>query len=309
MAYLQRKSFLKIIPTRNLGFLSRRKSENVPEKVAISKIIRFGKPVVIPLISSWTLLGVSTGVTMTIPKKIGQLLDYSVNPDLLALIDPLVLQMSGLIVLGAIANASRLYLQAYSSEGIQKYLRQKTYANLVNQPPSYYDKQNVSSAEIISRMTSDTQVLGKGIAEQSSGFLRSGAQLTIGLSMAYSISPDLLLYASPLLIPTIAIASILGNEVAKYSNLTQKRLSESSKITNETLGVGLKTVQVFQKEQYEISRFSKAVQRVNLSAMTEAKYRSMMFGFNGLAGNAGILARFLKIDVHKLFKNMTIKFV
>lgn len=162
----------------------------------------------------------------------------------------------------------------------------------MNQPPSYYDKKNVSSAEIISRMTSDTQVLGKGIAEQSSGFLRSGAQLTIGLSMAYSISPDLLLYATPLLIPTIAIASILGNEVAKYSNLTQKRLSESSKITNETLGVGLKTVQVFQKEQYEISRFSKAVQRVNLSAMTEAKYRAMMFGFNGLAGNAGILAWF-----------------
>merc|ERR1712156_86223 len=184
----------------------------------------------------------STAVTMSIPKRIGELIDYCLKPEFYSLIEPLCTETAVLILCGGAANFLRLLLQARASEGIQLDLRNRSYDNLIVQQPEYFDKHRLSSPEIVSRLASDSNFVGVGITEQTVGTIRSTLQLIAGTYMALSISPELMLKAGVAIPFIIGVSRITGKKVSKYSNLGQASLANSSKIANETLGPGFKTV-------------------------------------------------------------------
>merc|ERR1712071_608923 len=115
-----------------------------------------------------------------------------------------------------------------------------------------------------------------------------GIQLAAGTYLAINISPDLLIRACIAIPLIIGVSRYTGSKVANYSNQVQTNLADSSKIANETLGAGFKTVHTFNKQNYEMGRYKKATSTIFKSAMDMAKWRSTMFGFNTVSGNLAL---------------------
>lgn len=59
----------------------------------------------------------------------------------------------------------------------------------------------------------------------------------------------------------IGVSRYSGAKVAKFSNIVQTNLANSSKIANETLGAGFKTVHSFNKQNYEFLGINKQLLR------------------------------------------------
>ena len=83
----------------------------------------------------------------------------------------------------------------------------------------------------------------------------------------------------------VAVSNLCGKQASKYSNTTHSQLVNSSRIANETLGIGLKTVHVFNKQKQENTRYFASVSKLRDIALKETAWGSGMFGFNTAAGN------------------------
>lgn len=240
------------------------------------------------LAASLAALGASTSVTMYIPKQIGRLLDFSTNPALHDQIWPLMEWTGGVITAGALANFCRIYLQKSAVENILKSMRHKTYTSLVDKSQTYYEKKKLTSTEAVSRLNEDIRMISEVIGEETGQVLRSLLVLSIGFYNAYTISPYLVGQAAIAIPAIIGTSAVLGRINKKIVQEKQKSTAETSKFVNESLG-NLTTVKIFEKENYEISRYNQLIRSLKNLGIKSGKYEALMFAFNGFSGNVAIM--------------------
>ncbi|KAG0229847.1 ATP-binding cassette permease mdl1 [Actinomortierella wolfii] len=238
------------------------------------------------------LLIVSSGISMTVPFAMGKIIDIVTHSqeslEAFGLTLPqMFLGLAGVFVMGSLANAGRMFIMRVSGERIVVRLRQQLFDSIIKQEIAFFDTNK--TGDLISRLSLDTNVVGKSLTFNIADGLRSVIMATSGVTMMTYVSPHLTAIMMAI-VPPVAIGAVYyGRYVKNLSKQTQEALGEITKVAEERIG-NIRTVRAFAKEDDELQRYSLRVQDVFALAKKEAFASASFFSMAGFSGNMTILA-------------------
>lgn len=167
--------------------------------------------------------------------------------------------LAGVMCFGAAANYGRIIILRIVGERVVARQRSKLFRRTFVQDAEFFDANRVG--DLISRLSSDTLIVGKSITQNLSDGLRAVVSCCAGFgAMAYvslKLSSVLLV-----LLPPIGVGAFFyGRAIRNLSRTIQKNLGTLTKIAEERLG-NVKTSQAFAAEVSEIARYNNQVKTI-----------------------------------------------
>ncbi|KAH6889994.1 P-loop containing nucleoside triphosphate hydrolase protein [Thelonectria olida] len=259
----------------------------------IWRLIRIARPELRWLSIAFVFLVISSSVTMSIPFSVGRILDLATKGDvedvrLFGLtMNQFFFGLGTILTLGAMANFGRVVLLRIVGERVVARLRSQLYRRTYVQDAEFFDANRVG--DLISRLSSDTVIVGKSVTQNISDGLRALFSGGAGFAIMVWTSPKLtgLLL---LMFPPIAVGAFLyGRAIRNISRSIQKNLGTLTKIAEERLG-NIKTSQAFVGEVQEVGRYNRQIRKIFALGKRESLVAATFFASTGWAGNMTILA-------------------
>ncbi|KYK59721.1 hypothetical protein DCS_00855 [Drechmeria coniospora] len=257
------------------------------------RLIKVARPELRWLGVAFVFLVISSSVTMSIPFSVGRILDLATKGDVDDVrlfgftMNQFFMGLGAVLTLGAMANFGRVILLRIVGERVVARLRSQLYRRTYVQDAEFFDANRVG--DLISRLSSDTVIVGKSVTQNLSDGLRALFSGGAGFAIMVWTSPQLtgLLL---LMFPPIAIGAFFyGRAIRNVSRTIQKNLGTLTKIAEERLG-NIKTSQAFVGEVQEVSRYNKQIRRIFWLGKKESLIAATFFASTGWAGNMTILA-------------------
>jgi len=142
---------------------------------------------------------------------------------------------------------------------------------------------------LISRLGSDTIIVGKSITQNLSDGLRSLVSGAAGFAMMGYVSLKLTGILALIGPPVAIVAFLSGRSLRTLSRKIQKNLGTLTKIAEERLG-NVRTSQAFVGEVQEAARYNRQIKRIFGLGKKEAVVAAGFYGSTGLMGNLTIIA-------------------
>ena len=257
------------------------------------RLIKIARPEAGVLGWAFLFLIISSSIGMTIPFSIGKFLDVATKAEeggntLYGFdLSTLYLALGGVLVIGAGANYGRIIILRIVGERIVTRLRSQLFRRTFVQNAEFFDANRVG--DLISRLSSDTVIVGKSITQNLSDGLRSLVSGVAGLTLMAYVSLKLTSVLA-ICFPPVAIGTFFyGRAIRNLSRKIQKNLGTLTKIAEERLG-NVRTSQAFAGEILEVARYNKQVKKIFALGKREAYISATYFSATGLAGNMTILA-------------------
>ena len=226
------------------------------------------------LIVAWlTFLALSSAATLTLPVAVRFVIDEGFRAADAAYVDRAFLLLLGVAVVLAVATALRFFFVSSLGERVAADLRRAVYDRLLGLDQAFYE--STRTGELLSRLTTDTELVQTVVGSGASVAVRSAVTLT-GASIALVwTSPKLAGYAA-LVIPLILLPMILfGRRVRGLSRESQDRIADTSALASETLNA-IHTVQSYTREARMSARFGEAVLSTLETARRRIRTRSLL---------------------------------
>ncbi|MGF1446087.1 MAG: ABC transporter transmembrane domain-containing protein [Pikeienuella sp.] len=234
-----------------------------PEKRAKSKRIRALRGLA-PFLAPYgpLILGVAvallsaTAFTLALPIAFRRVIDgFSIEN--IDLIDQYFLALIGVALALAVATALRFYLVTLLGERVIADIRRGVFEHVSRMSPAFYEK--LMTAEVLTRLTSDTTVIQGVVGSTASIALRNILILIGGIVMLLVTSPKLT--AMTLLIVPICVFPILflGRRVRRLSREAQDLVAEAASRAGELLQAA-STVQAMTYERTAQAQFAERVE-------------------------------------------------
>ncbi|HEY7865861.1 MAG TPA: ABC transporter transmembrane domain-containing protein [Psychromonas sp.] len=239
----------------------------------LKAIVPFIRPYKNTLILAIIILLLASAVTGSLPIAARYLIDSGITSGNADKIDFYFKLVLGVILLISILSATRLYLITWLGERIVADIREKIYAQVLKQDPSFFEV--TQTGEVLSRLTTDTTLVQAISGVGISIALRSTIMLFISLAGIMYTSPSLTLIIVLLIPAVIGPILWLARRVRKLSRSAQDKIAESSGMANEMLNA-IETVQAFTLETVQNQRFKKAVEAAFIAAVKRIKLRFVM---------------------------------
>lgn len=266
------------------------------------RLIRIARPEIKILGVAFVLLLISSSITMSIPFSIGKILDIATSGAsketsgvdvaqegmLFGLsINTFYIALGAILATGAAANYGRIIILRIVGERVVARLRSSLFRRTFIQNAEFFDANRVG--DLISRLSSDTIIVGKSITQNLSDGLRSLVSGAAGFGLMAYVSMKLTGILC-LLFPPVAIGAFFyGRAIRNLSRKIQKNLGTLTKIAEERLG-NVRTSQAFAGELLEVHRYNKQVRRLFDLGKRESFISATFFSTSGLAGNMTILS-------------------
>ena len=255
------------------------------------RLIKIARPEAKTLGVAVTLLLISSSITMAVPFSIGKIMDVATktDTDLIFGLSPstFYITLGSVLAVGAAANYGRIIILRIVGERIVARLRSQLFRRTMIQDAEFFDANRVG--DLISRLSSDTIIVGKSITQNLSDGLRSLISGGAGAVLMAYTSVKLTGVLS-LMFPPIGIAAFFyGRAIRNLSRKIQRNLGTLTKIAEERLG-NVRTSQSFAGEVLEISRYNTQVKKIFSLGKREAWISATFFSASGLMGNMTILA-------------------
>ncbi|KAG0688747.1 ATP-binding cassette permease mdl1 [Pichia californica] len=184
---------------------------------------------------------------------------------------------------GSLANFGRIVLLRKVGERIMAKLRVDIERNIFYQSSKFWDK--YKSGDLISRLVNDSTVVTRSVTQNVSDGLRSTISGFVGIAMMLTISVKLTGYMFMIFPVLLFIALVFGRRVKKVSREIQQQLGSLTKVSEEQFSF-VKTIQSFNNENYEVSKFQKEVQKLYDLSIYEGKLNGYFYSGNGFIGNS-----------------------
>ncbi|PGH21638.1 hypothetical protein AJ80_03071 [Polytolypa hystricis UAMH7299] len=259
----------------------------------IWRLIKIARPEAKLLSFAFIFLLISSSITMSIPFSIGKILDIATSggtegaDKLFGLTLPVFYGvLAGVLAVGAGANYGRIIILRIVGERIVARLRSNLFRRTFVQDAEFFDANRVG--DLISRLSSDTIIVGKSITQNLSDGLRSAVSGAAGFGLMAYVSLKLSGILALLLPPVALGAFFYGRAIRNLSRKIQKNLGTLTKIAEERLG-NVKTSQSFAGEILEVNRYNKQVRRIFELGKKESFISASFFSSTGLMGNMTIL--------------------
>ncbi|KAL1967350.1 hypothetical protein VTN77DRAFT_3396 [Rasamsonia byssochlamydoides] len=260
----------------------------------IVRLLKIARPEAKWLAAAFVCLLISSGITMSIPFSIGKIMDVAIKGngeganELFGLSVPMFYgALAGVLVLGAAANYGRIIILRIVGERVVARQRAKLFRRTFVQDAEFFDANRVG--DLISRLSSDTLIVGKSITQNLSDGLRALVSGAAGFGAMAYVSLKLSSVLA-LLLPPIGLAAFFyGRAIRNLSRKIQKNLGTLTKIAEERLG-NVKTSQSFAAEVQEVHRYNDQVRKIFDLGKKESIISATFFSSTGLMGNMTILS-------------------
>ena len=201
----------------------------------------------------------------------------------LAAIAALVFLIRGLVQYGQDA------LMAKAAFKIALDLRQETYSHLQQLSLGYFE--TAKTGDLSYRLTEDIDRIGEVINKIFHQFIPCILQLIVVIG--YMISLNWQLTLATLIVAPVMAALIggFGEQLLKYSRRSQTRISNLSALLTEVFG-GIRLVQAFNAQPYEIERFSKEAAGNFKAKYAAEKLKAIQFPVVGFLEAMSVLLLF-----------------
>ncbi|OBT58925.1 hypothetical protein VE04_00876 [Pseudogymnoascus sp. 24MN13] len=258
----------------------------------IWRLIKIARPEARWLGLAFVFLLISSTITMSIPFSIGKILDLATNESgegkLFGLdLKQFYIALGCVLTIGAAANYGRIIILRIVGERIVSRLRSQLYRRTYVQNAEFFDANRVG--DLISRLSSDTVIVGKSITQNLSDGLRAFVSGGAGFAAMAWVSIKLTSILC-LMFPPVAIGAFFyGRMIRNLSRKIQRNLGTLTKIAEERLG-NVRTSQAFAGEIQEVSRYNKQIKKIFALGKKEAIISATFFSSTGFMGNMTILA-------------------
>ncbi len=256
-------------------------------------LMPFLRPYRLSILGVAAALIAASSFTLALPLAFRRVVD-GFSAENAALIDQYFLALIGVAAALALATAMRFYLVSRLGERVIADLRTAVFSHVAGMSPAFFER--VMTAEVMTRLTTDTSVIQSVVGASASIALRNILLLTGGLVMLLFTSVKLT--GMTLLIVPLVIVPIyvLGRKVRRLSRLAQDLVAESATSAGETLQAA-QTVQAMTHEAASKARFADRVEAAYEAARERITARAWLtaivifFVFGGVVGVMWIGAR------------------
>ena len=231
----------------------------------IWRLIKIARPEAKILGAAFVFLLVSSAITMSVPFSIGKILDIATKSEsgtdqLFGLdLSTFYLALAGILAIGAGANYGRIIILRIVGERIVSRLRSQLFRRTIIQDAEFFDANRVG--DLISRLSSDTIIVGKSITQNLSDGLRALVSGGAGFGLMAYVSVKLTGILT-LMFPPVAIGAFFyGRAIRNLSRKIQRNLGTLTKIAEERLG-NVRTSQAFAGEILEVHRYNRQVKKI-----------------------------------------------
>ncbi|MEO0821184.1 MAG: ABC transporter transmembrane domain-containing protein [Pseudomonadota bacterium] len=247
----------------------------------------------------WRIIGVAVALvlaaafTLAVPVATGRVIDVIDAGDF-ALIDEYFLSLLGVAAALAVATALRFYLVSWLGERVIADIRSAVFGHVVSMSPAFYER--IMTAEVLTRLTTDTSVIQTVVGSTVSIALRN-ILLLIGGIVALLITSPKLTAMTLLIVPAVVFPIlILGRKVRRLSRESQDRIADAATLAGEMLQAA-QTVQANSYDAPARMAFTGRVEEAFEAARSRLVARSWLtvlvifFVFSGIVGVIWIGAR------------------
>ena len=176
--------------------------------------------------------------------------------------------LGGVAIALALSSAGRYFFVTKLGERVVADLRKLTYAHILTLDPAFFLA--TKTGEVLSRLTTDIQIVESLLATSVSVALRNLLTLIGALAMLMVVSPRLTGLVLLIFPVVLAPLFLFGRQVRKLTASTQDQFAKAIGHAGETLDA-LEIVQAFGREASGAARFGEAVEtsfRTSLRRMT-----------------------------------------
>lgn len=209
---------------------------------------------------------------LILPLAVGQLVNAIAESNAQFQLNQVALALVGVVALQAIFSLVQTYLLAFVGERVVSDLRIAAYEHLQRLSLSFFHNRRVG--EITSRVTNDVSIIQTTTTTNVASFLQAIIQFSGALVLMLVVSWQLTGVVL-LVVPLATVISIVfGRWIRRISTDVQDRLADATSVLEETVS-GVRIVQSFAREPYEIRRFRDAIETMFGSAMRRTRTRSL----------------------------------
>nr|WP_166948913.1 ABC transporter transmembrane domain-containing protein [Pseudochelatococcus lubricantis] len=230
---------------------------------------------------------VAAGATLALPLAVRRVIDYGFSGVDSRLINAYFLMLTIVVLVLALASATRYYFVTTLGERVVADLRADTFRHLTTLDQSFYD--TARTGELTSRLAADTTQIKSAFGSSISQALRNFV-IFVGASamMVYS-SPrlsGLVLAAIPLIVLPLVFS---GRGVRKRSRAAQDRLAMANAYATEAIGA-VRTMQSFNAEAHAAEHFRAAAEEAYTAARLSARARAFLTAIALFLVSASVVA-------------------
>lgn len=249
------------------------------------RLLQYVRPYTRWMIVAVVSLLFSVGLGLILPLVVRNLVDLVLNENNLQQLNRLAVGLFLVFILQAVASFVNQLSLAFVGENAVADIRVETYSHLQSLSLRFFGDNR--TGEIVSRITNDTALLQSAITEDLVALLRQGLTLIGAVILLFWL--DWRLTVIILLgVPIITLTMVwLGRKIRDESKIVQDALARSASVVEETVSA-VRIVKSFNREQYEIDRFSEAVNETFDAAMRRARVRAVLSPLIGFMAFASI---------------------
>jgi subfamily B ATP-binding cassette protein MsbA len=208
--------------------------------------------------------------------------------------DPLMLNRITLVLIIIFASQSvfyfiRGYLLAFIGERVMADLRIRLFEHLQGLSLSFFNERR--TGELVSRLTNDVSTVRGVVTSDISTALSQVLTFVGALALIIVTDWRLTLFMFALIPVVMVIAILFGRRLRVLSSSVQDQLASATTVLEESIG-GVRVVQSFTRERYEIGRFTGDIERTFALAMKRVRLSSMFGPVVSFLGFAAVVSIF-----------------
>ncbi|WP_423225403.1 ABC transporter ATP-binding protein [Candidatus Amarolinea aalborgensis] len=206
-----------------------------------------------------------------------------------ALLNRITLILIGIFALQSVVYFVRGYLLATIGERVLADMRVTLFEHLQRLSLSFFNERR--TGELVSRLTNDVTTVRSVVTADISTAL-SQALTFVGAFILIIVTNWRLTLFMLALIPFVMIVAILfGRRLRKLSMAVQDQLADATTVLEEAIG-GVRVVQSFTREAYEVGRFRHSIQQTLVLAFKRIRLSSLFGPLASFMGFAAVVSVF-----------------
>jgi ATP-binding cassette subfamily B protein len=233
----------------------------------------FLRPYRMRLAAASLALVVSSLTVLLLGQGLRHIVDQGLRAGDAAMLDGAVALFIVVVGVLAAATGARFYLVSWIGERVVADLRQAAFQRIIALSPAYFE--TTKTGEVLSRLTTDTELLQTVIGSSLSLAVRNTLTLAGALIMLVLTSPKLTAMVL-VVVPLVVVPIVLfGRRVRRLSRHSQDRVADIGAYAEESINA-IRTVQAFTHEAIERDRFAARVESTFRTATARIRVRSFL---------------------------------
>ncbi len=253
------------------------------------RLFGFVSPYRVRLYIALIVISIGSLLGLAGPYMLQFLIDAVFKNNNAALLNQITLILIAIFLLQSVFYFIRAYLLSFIGERVMADLRIRLFSHLQTLSLSFYNDRR--TGELVSRLTNDVSTVRSLVTSDISTALSQVLTFIGALVLIVITDWRLTLFMFALIPVVFLIAALFGRRLRALSSMVQDQLAAATTVLEEALG-GVRVVQSFVREKYEINRFRENIEKTFSLAMSRTRISAMFGPLISFMGFAAVVSIF-----------------